>query len=152
MIEIVIATEALAGDLLVLMSETDRADFARLSGESGLAVLHYGVRNSSYAFCAVEDGVPLAMGGVIPVGSLLSSSGWVWLVTQPAATEKPVTFLRHARRQVAIMRQMFPVLRNFERVGKENSRHWIEWLGFKFGDETEINGVRVMPIEVKSWA
>ena len=152
MIEIVTATEDLARALVPLMTEIDQSDLVRLSGGTALDALLHGVRASTYGFCAVENGTPLAMGGVIPHGSLLSPSGWVWLVTQPQATAKPITFLRHAKRQIAIMKTMFATLQNFERVGKENSRHWVEWLGFQFGEEAEVNGIRVMPIEVKSWA
>ena len=150
MIEILPATEALAIELAALMTDSDRVDLERLSGTSAADALAHGVRASEYAFCAVEDGKPLAMGGAIPQGTLLTSSGFVWLVTQPEAMRKPIAFLRHARRQTAIMRERFLILRNYERVHETKGLKWLQWLGFTLGAEMVVNGLAVYPMELRA--
>lgn len=86
------------------MSRTMRREAAVAIGEYGFnprAGLRRALVASSYARTALQDGQPIAMWGV--KATLLGDTGFVWLVLSDEATKMPLSVLREARNELAVI-------------------------------------------------
>ncbi len=138
-----------ADALVALMRADDRAALERISGGHPAAVLRAGITQSLYSFAYLDDDTPLCLGGVIDMGTLLGPDGLVWLVVQPAIEQHKKRFVRESRRQMAIMLDLIPVLRNAERRCEGRAMRWLQWLGFEIGAPTTIAGEPMVPITAR---
>jgi hypothetical protein len=136
--------------LVDLMRPEDREALDRISGGQSAAVLREGIARSLYCFTYLADEVPLCLGGIIDIGTVLAPDGLVWLVVQPDVERHKKRFLRESRRQMAIMLDIMPVLRNAERTCEGKGLRWLKWLGFEIGERMLINGESMVPITMRA--
>ena len=147
-VDVVPARPEHAAMLVALMAPKDLAVFAELGEGDPAAVIRDGIARSVMTWCGREDGAPLCIGGVIPIGGVLSDEGLIWMVSQPGLERHKKRFLRESRAGLARARAMYPVLRNFVDARYPKSLRWLGWLGFSIGDETRIGSVVVRPVEI----
>lgn len=74
------------------------------------------------------DGRLVALGGVI--GSLLSTTGFVWLAVSEGAARHKVAIVREARRQLAQLAQVKRTLVTSLLPGDETAKRFAAYLGF----------------------
>lgn len=111
----------------------DRAEIAGLGGSVRKA-LWRGFRNSIWCRVATFDGELAAIWGLCvgmhPGLGPLCSKAVPWLLTTDAVERLPVTFIRHARREVASMRTLYPVLENHVAADYRRAVKFLGLLGF----------------------
>lgn len=91
---------------------------------------------------AMVDGEVAAMFGL--TGDALSDSGEPWLLTSAAIERVPCAFLREARREVASMLRIKPVLHNYVMASYTRACRFVLLLGFTLG-EPEPMGPKSIP-------
>lgn len=136
-------------DVSTLASDLRAADRAELAalGTTPPESLADGYLQSTPPYTAVDaDQVPVAMFGVVP---LRPQVGAIWLLGTDRLVEGPnrVSFLRLSRKWVPALQRGYEVLTNL--VDKRNTVHlrWLEWCGFAFVSEHEINGYTFIKFE-----
>lgn len=70
---------------------------------TGLEAVRHSVTGSEECWCCTVDGRVLAIFGVIPE-NLLLEQGTLWLLTTTLVREKPKTFVKFAKRALAVLR------------------------------------------------
>lgn len=134
--------------LVPLLGPENRVFFTAIGGGDPVAMLKAGIAESTSTWTGWDGDTPLGIGGVTPL-SLLSSEGVIWQVTQPGLRPHKKWFLRQTREQIAILRTRYSRLINYMLCDPKSER-WLEWLGFKLGDVTELNGVPVRLAELRA--
>jgi hypothetical protein len=130
--------------LLALLPADDLAAFAALSGDPPGVILR-GIAASSHAWCALEAGEPLCIGGVVPE-TLLGDVGRPWMVAQPGLARHPRRLLRESRAWLVELRRAYPVLRTEVVCGYPASLRWLGWLGFAIGEPRLIGKIWVREV------
>jgi hypothetical protein len=115
------------------LREGDVAEITGLGGNVRKA-LWRGFRNSIWCRVATVDGELAAIWGLCVAGRLgigpLSGKAVPWLLTTAAIERIPVTFVRHARREVAAMRQLYPALENHVAADYAQAVKFLHLIGF----------------------
>ncbi len=116
-----------------LLREEDRAEIAGLGGNVRKA-LWRGFRNSIWCRVATVDGEIAAIWGLCVAGRAgigpLSGKAVPWLLTTDAIERVPVAFVRHARREVAAMRRLYPSLENHVAADYRRAVKFLRLIGF----------------------
>lgn len=111
----------------------DTAEIAGLGGNVRKA-LWRGFRRSIWCRVATVDGDLAAIWGLCVAGDtslgLLSRKAMPWLLTTEAIEHIPVAFVRHARREVASMRMLYPALENHVAADYRRAVKFLRLLGF----------------------
>lgn len=113
------------------MREADAAEATAL-GFRPRAALWRSFRRGIMRRSAFIDGEIAAMWGLC--GNLLSNEGTPWLATTPVIERMPVAFIKEARREVARMISIRPVLRNVVPARYTKAVGLLYVLGFTLGD------------------
>lgn len=87
---------------------------------------------TDFSWAGEADGQLVALWGV-ESESLLSRTGYVWLLTTPALQEHLFTFVRLSRIALAEVEMRYDVLHGFVAADNQKSIRWLEWLGFTIG-------------------
>lgn len=124
---------ALAAHAAELAREMRPADAAELTLMEGLPpgeVLEMSVRMSDAAFTARLDGRIACIFGARRI-SLMEDSAAIWLVAGRVADERPLTFVRHVRRGMSLVRRAVPAQVYTNYVWADNEKHvrLVQWLG-----------------------
>ena len=85
------------------------------------------VARSILAFAGLKDGRTGAIWGI--KAAPLGDEAYIWLICTTLVEQNPITFLRHSRRVVNDLRQVFPRLRGHVFCDFEASVRWLRWLG-----------------------
>lgn len=121
--------EAMAPNL----RECDRQEIWAASRQLPRDSLRHAVMASSCAWTGMVDDDIACMFGVVPQ-SLMSGSGFVWMLGTPLVEKHAVMFLRRNRAKVAEMASQFPYLHNYVDARNETAIRWLRWLGFTIHD------------------
>ena len=70
--------------------------------------------------------------------ALLGDEHVVWALASEEIERAPFVFLRHCRRVVERLNEVFPVMVNFVGVWNEQSLRWLHWCGFQVLDARRI--------------
>lgn len=92
-------------------------------------VLMRELAQSIVAYAGLVDGAPGAVWGARAQG-ILSQTGYIWLYGSDLVERHPITFLRHSREQIAILRESFPRLEGHVFDDFSCGVAWLRWLGF----------------------
>ena len=104
---------------------------AVVSGEQGAArAVVESVRGSRVCFCVKRNGAAVMLFGVAR-RALLGDAHVVWALASSEIERAPFAFLRHCRRAVAGLNEVFPVMVNFVGVWNDQSLRWLRWCGFR---------------------
>ncbi len=100
-------------------------------GEQGAArAVVESVRGSRVCFCVKRNGAAVMLFGVAR-RALLGDAHVVWALASSEIERAPFAFLRHCRRAVAGLNEVFPVMVNFVGVWNDQSLRWLRWCGFR---------------------
>lgn len=114
--------------------------------KEGVAMAIAHVRGSVEAWTWLDDGVPVAMAGVV-LRSLVGGGAMPWLLTTPEAYRSPRTFWRASKALAAYLKTEYGRIEGHVDANFAASRRWVERLGFKVIDApTQFEGMRVLPI------
>lgn len=122
--------------LAPLLSEADKLEIQHNSGREPFEALSDGLRQSVGCWSYLDNtGTPYVMQGVLP-------GGYIWMLCSDEI-RRPRNlwfFARRAKKDLKKQFKKFGVLRN--RVYAENKTHirLIDWMGFDFGAEVNMNG------------
>ena len=112
------------------LREADRREiFAYSCGSVGRSVVE-SVRGSRVCFCVKRNEAAVMLFGVAR-RALLGDAHVVWALASREIERAPFVFLRHCRRAVAGLNEVFPVMVNFVGVWNEQSLRWLRWCGFR---------------------
>ncbi|MDL2315710.1 hypothetical protein LJC59_01315 [Desulfovibrio sp. OttesenSCG-928-A18] len=120
------------------MREADRAEVWASGLQTPSEALEESLSRSVLAWTCFVDGVPAAMAGVCPRGSLFSRIGVPWLLATDALNAVRRSFARHSRFYVDAMQDAFPRLENYVHAGNSTSLRWLAWCGFSI-DRAPVN-------------
>jgi hypothetical protein len=121
------ATIAHVYTLAANMREGDRAEM-EAAGLDAKVALRKSFRAALIRETIFVDGEIAAMWGM--GGDALSDIGTPWLLTTPAAERVPVSFLRVAKKNVATMLRLKPILVNYVDARYARACRFVEALGF----------------------
>lgn len=94
--------------------------------------LRHSLATSTLAWTGMVGDEPVVMFGVSPA-SVVGGKGIPWLLGTDAIARHQMAFLRHSRRMVGQMAEIYPVLENWVDDRNELSKRWLAWLGFVVG-------------------
>lgn len=147
-IAVVPATLAHAEAIASRMRTADAFEVLMMSGSDPLTALRRGLALSIEAWAGTVDGLPVCLFGIVP-RSLLSDVAIPWLLGTDEIALHAWAFLRRNRAVVARWRIQYRRLENFVWAGNEAAIRWLDWLGFAFDEELEINGVNWLPFAME---
>jgi hypothetical protein len=123
------ATETRCISIAERMRQQDRAE-VEAGGFSPLQAILESQRMSIITECALVDGVPAAVWGVVPRG-LLSSYANVWMLGTDMVPQHRKALLRLSRAFIARVSRLYPFLDCLVDSRYTEAIRWVEWLGFK---------------------
>jgi len=137
--------QAAAEDPVLLapyLRQADRNEIAAASGQSPLEALTAGYQLSSDPRTVTENGTPIAMFGVVPVGPY---KGVPWMLGSGQVEANWFSFIRRSRQEFDTLRRGWFCLENM--IDERNTLHirWIEWLGFELLERVDSYGVGRLP-------
>lgn len=87
----------------------------------------------AWTFLGLDEdgqGEPLFMWGVARQGSILSDTGFPWLLGTNDIRKYQRTFLRYCPYYIEAMQEPFTLLENYVHAANRVSVRWLEWCGF----------------------
>lgn len=139
MLTLVPATSAHAEQMAPLLRAADVAEITIMFGPDPAEMLRHGIEQSSQAYAAVEDGVPFAIGGVVPV-DMMAGTGAPWMLGTAGVGRNPRWFLNTSRERLAAAFETYAMLQNYCDPRYTASIRWLRWLGFTIGRPTLLGG------------
>ncbi len=123
------------------MRPVDAEECRLMSGLKPLDALQVGVEASHAVFCALADGVPVAIFGGCNGSAMAPENGMIWELGTTWIDSHPLTFARHSRRGLAMLWDSLDVDRvsNYVWVENDASRRWLYWLGASFGVKAVVS-------------
>lgn len=103
------ATLAHAAQLATSLRPADEAEVCATGSTPELA-LRYGIQNSEAAWAAFIGDELMAVGGVMPAGSMLGGGARLWFLTSPVVETNKVAFWRFCRRALPAVLARWPRL------------------------------------------
>lgn len=142
-----------AEQLAPLVADTDRREIYDANGGTVLAELRFGSLYSQpcYTLFDREGGTILAMLGVVPITPPSPPAGWrtssgrVWMITQPALKAHSRAFLRAARPFLHRLHRRYPLLFNIVAEYQTDHIRWLRWMGFTFLRHYPAFGLHASP-------
>jgi hypothetical protein len=132
-------------DLLALrLRPADRREIEAALGMNPPVVLRLGVEASDPCYAVVEDGVVLALFGVVPV-LRIPNTGSVWLLASEDFAAHPAFIVRSSKAWLAKLHERYRVLANYVDARNEVHIRWLRWCGFDFVRRIEQFGVMGLP-------
>lgn len=126
---IVPATQEHVAAMLPHVRTADRHEVMAASGQSVEAILPKCVSDAEMAWSGMVDDEVACIFGVTGA-SVLSETGYPWLIGTDLIEQHAKAFLKRNRKMVGLMLARYPVLKNYVDVRNEKSIQWLRWLGF----------------------
>jgi len=130
---VIAATEDHARLLAPLMAEPDKRECWAQAHLEPLEALLYSLRHSVLAYTAIVDEAPAVMFGV-RAESMLSDTGYPWLLGRELDRHVSYLFLKHYRPFLDRMREAFPVLEACVDARHAKAIRWMKWAGFTIAE------------------
>lgn len=118
------------------MREADIAE-VRAGGHEPLEALRESLARSAMAWTATVDGVPAAIFGVAPLGSVLDPRGAPWLLGTDAVPRSRRALAVLAPRYIREMQAAFPHLINLVHSPNTVAVQWLRHVGFTLGAQVQ---------------
>lgn len=132
-LRLVPATVEHAQAIAPLLRAADLDEIRIMFGPDPVEMLAHGIEHSSEAYAALEDGVPFAIGGVVPA-NMIAGTGRPWMLGTPGVGRNPRWFLKTSRESLARAFETYATLQNYCDARYAASIRWLRWLGFTIGD------------------
>jgi hypothetical protein len=126
---IVPATAEHVSAMLPHVRQADRDEIAASAGRPMFEILGQSVRLSDMAWAGLVDDEVACIFGVRGA-SMLSETGYPWLIGTDLIERHAKAFLRRNRAIVQIMLERYPYLTNYVDVRNGAAIQWLKWLGF----------------------
>lgn len=124
------------GDIEHIAQHMREADVAevRAGAHEPLDALTVSVERSAVTWCATVNGVPAALFGVAPMGSVLDPRGAPWFLGTDAVPRSRRALASLTPRYITQMLDAFPHLINCVHSRNTVAVEWLEHVGFTLGD------------------
>lgn len=129
MYAIVPATQDHVSTMLPNVRTADRHEVMAASGQSIEDILPKCVAETDMAWAGMVDDEVACIFGVTGA-SLLSETGYPWLIGTDLIEQHAKAFLKRNRKMVGVMLERYPYLTNYVDVRNAKSIQWLRWLGF----------------------
>lgn len=143
------APSDLAEPLFALLSSADRTELSILASNEGtpVAIILNALQHSSYSFCYMLDGTPVAMGGIVHAQAAAQS----WMIAStPILSQHKKSFLQASQAEIAFIREA-GLADGLLRVSVDRrwrkSLKWLGWLGFVEVDGFMFRGREAVVME-----
>ena len=128
------------------MRPDDLEEMHALSGnEWAEDALRSVAERSVHTFAGLMDGIPLFLGGVVPLDDV--SIGRAWMLGNPGIAKAKKFYLRETRLKVRNMLILFDKIVVYVDDRYTKSLRWLQWLGFAQVDRYLIDGRRILLFE-----
>jgi len=127
------------------MKPDDLEEMHRLSGSWAEDALRDVTERSVHTFAGLMDGIPLFLGGVVPLDDV--SIGRAWMLGNPGIEKAKKFYLRETRLQVRNMLLLFAKIVVYVDDRYTRSLRWLRWLGFTQVQTYLMDGRRVLLFE-----
>ena len=102
-------------------------------GLTPLQAMQDGLRQSSHAYAAYSNGLPICMWGVAPQ-SLLGGVGVLWVIPTCYVCRYRVGFVRASKHVLGKMLKDYRTLLCWIHESEFEEMRWMQWLGYQFAD------------------
>ncbi len=143
MVEISASVEADAEEIVKHLREADKTGIEML-GLDGTTALKAEIKNANCCFTGRVDGEVAVIWGVTSA-TLLSDSGFVWMVTSKQADKVPFIFARRSQLELQKTLQLIPRLYGTCFAYNKRSLRWLTWLGAEIGKLNYHKGIAQYP-------
>lgn len=123
------ATQAHVAQMLPHVRQDDRNEVMAAGGMPIETVLPGCVAESEMAWSGMVDEQVACIFGVTGA-SILSETGYPWLIGTDLIEQHAKAFLRRNKQMVRTMLERYPRLENYVDVRNATSIQWLKWLGF----------------------
>jgi hypothetical protein len=136
---------------IVDMSKIDFQAIQRLSYVSTVDwdIIHTCYSRSEQRWAGLVDGTIACLWGLIPP-SLLSDQAYLWLMHTPLVENHKFRFIRHSQIQMKKMLELYPNIVGDCLISNRTGKKWLEWLGAKFTDPPDREGL--VPFHIRAEA
>jgi hypothetical protein len=141
MIELVAPRLVHARYIAAKMRASDRVEVA-VFGSTPFASLRLGLAGSTVCWTALKEGRPAAMLGATPLNEA-EGHGTPWMLST-AAAEDARAIAEHGPLVIAALHRRYRVLTNWVAADNRAALRMLRWLGFSFGGDITIRGVRMI--------
>jgi hypothetical protein len=146
-VEIRPALEEDAATIMQELREIDRESI-ELLGVSGKPALEQEIVRANRAFTGLVDGKIAVVWGVTSP-SLLSNTGFAWMVTSKHADSVPFIFARHSKLELDRLLVDIPVILGNCFAANTRSLKWLRWLGADIAGLKVLKGIPLYPFEFR---
>ena len=96
--------------------------------------------HSVLKWCSTYKGRPMAAYGCVPIGSLLSNAGAVWMLGTTDLEKKTaqIATAKKGINYINIMLDGFDVITNYVHAENTLSLKWLKWMGFRIDKPRKI--------------
>jgi hypothetical protein len=122
------------------MKESDQKEVWASHNHSPEESLQGGFDDSEVCLTVLDGEKPVAMFGIVPEGSLLTSRAIIWLLSTEDLFKRTYRFLRHSRHYIDMFLDEYPYLYNYVHEDNRQSIMWLKFCGANI-NEREIHGV-----------
>ena len=101
-------------------------------------------QKSVASFTVEREGVPVAMGGVVPEESYLGASAWVWFLGSDDISRMGRMLAKLTRPMLGDLLSLYPVLFNYVDIRYKKTVSWLKHFGARFDEPLPIgaNGLQ----------
>ncbi len=141
--EIVPATREHVEELAAKMRQEDVDEVWAFAHLTPLEAVQMSFDGTLDAQAGLADGELVCIFGVVR-DSILSETGYPWLLCTPLVKKHAMAFLRRTKDYMTSMRQKFWILENYGDARNVEALRWMKWLGFDVL-EAQPFGVEKLP-------
>ena len=138
--------EASPAHIVPLLARMPAADILLVNARSecgAVAEIAMNIGTSVYTWCGLDDGGPVTLGGVIPMGR----TGYVWQVAAPALQSHKRAYIRQGRQGIADVTGLFARLIVNIRASYPAALRHVRRLGFAPVANLTLRGVAMRQCE-----
>jgi hypothetical protein len=151
MYAIVPATQEHVAQMLPNVRRDDRYEVMAATGLPVDDILGRCVKNAEMAWAGMVDDEVACIFGVTGA-SLLSETGYPWLIGTDLIEQHAKPFLRRNRKMVGVMIERYPILKNYVDARNIKAIQWLRWLGFTINPPEPFGMYRMLfhPFEMRA--
>ena len=131
------------------MREADVQEVWASDRHTPMEALEQGVLLSDMVWVAIVEGIPAAIGGVVPLPTdFHPRAGVCWMLATDRLKLQPYWFLEESKQTLKDMLSEYDYLSNFVDARNVVSLSWLQWLGFKAMPEAPYGAEQRMFVQV----
>lgn len=145
------ATQAHVAAMCPHIRQADRNEVMASAGRDVEELLPECVDRAEMAWAGLVDGEVACIFGV-QGASLLSETGFPWMIGTDLIEQHAKPFLRRNRKMVGVMLDRYPHLINYVDARNAKAIEWLQWLGFEIHEPEKFGAYKMMfhPFEMRA--